>query len=140
MYIAKLKDGPKRVKKIFSMILEMAFEMVWWRGRDEITSNRIFEIEVPFSSENVNFPFIWRDFWSFSFFSLLFFSSVSWGLRGFDDNWGENHFFKNFFSNSFNILAVDAYSELELCRPTWLNHDYGDGELQIYWRWTHILE
>jgi hypothetical protein len=24
--------------------------------------------------------------------------------------------------------------------PTWLNHDYGDGELRIYWRWTHILE
>jgi hypothetical protein len=33
MYIAKLKDGPKRVKKIFSMILEMVFEMVCWRGR-----------------------------------------------------------------------------------------------------------
>jgi hypothetical protein len=28
MYIAKLKDGPKRVKKIFSMILARAFEMV----------------------------------------------------------------------------------------------------------------
>jgi hypothetical protein len=28
MYIAKLKDGPKRVKKIFSMILERIFEMV----------------------------------------------------------------------------------------------------------------
>jgi hypothetical protein len=28
MYIAKLKDGPKRVKKIFSMILERVFEMV----------------------------------------------------------------------------------------------------------------
>jgi hypothetical protein len=28
MYIAKLKDGPKRVKKIFSMILESVFEMV----------------------------------------------------------------------------------------------------------------
>jgi hypothetical protein len=28
MYIAKLKDSPKRVKKIFSMILEMVFEMV----------------------------------------------------------------------------------------------------------------
>jgi hypothetical protein len=28
MYIAKLKDGPKRVKKIFSMILESIFEMV----------------------------------------------------------------------------------------------------------------
>jgi hypothetical protein len=28
MYIAKLKDGPKRVKKIFSMILERVFKMV----------------------------------------------------------------------------------------------------------------
>jgi hypothetical protein len=28
MYIAKLKDGPKRVKKTFSMISEMIFEMV----------------------------------------------------------------------------------------------------------------
>jgi hypothetical protein len=25
------------------------------------------------------------------------------------------------------ILAVDAYSGMELCIPTWLNHDYGDG-------------
>jgi hypothetical protein len=28
MYIAKLKDGPKRVKKILSMILERVFEIV----------------------------------------------------------------------------------------------------------------
>jgi hypothetical protein len=28
MYFAKLKDGPKRVKKIFSMILGRVFEMV----------------------------------------------------------------------------------------------------------------
>jgi hypothetical protein len=28
MYIPKLKDGPKRVKRTFSMILERAFEMV----------------------------------------------------------------------------------------------------------------
>jgi hypothetical protein len=64
----------------------------------------------------------------FLFLSLSFFSSsVSWGLRGFDDIWGENHFFRNFFSNDFNILAVDAYSGVELCTPTWLNHDYGDG-------------
>jgi hypothetical protein len=28
MYIAKLKDGPKRVKKTFSMILERVFKMV----------------------------------------------------------------------------------------------------------------
>jgi hypothetical protein len=79
-------------------------------------------------------PFIWRDSWSF------FLCSVSWGLGGFDDIWGENHFFKNFFSNGFNILAMDAYSGMKLCMPTWLNHDYGDGELWIYWWWTHILE
>jgi hypothetical protein len=34
---------------------------------------------------------------------------------------------KNFFSNGFNILAVDEYSGMELCMPTWLNDDYGDG-------------
>jgi hypothetical protein len=28
MYITKLKDGPKRVKKTLSMILERVFEMV----------------------------------------------------------------------------------------------------------------
>jgi hypothetical protein len=28
MYIAKLKDGPKRVKKTFSMILERVFKIV----------------------------------------------------------------------------------------------------------------
>jgi hypothetical protein len=28
MYVAKLKDGPKRVKKSFTMILERVFEMV----------------------------------------------------------------------------------------------------------------
>jgi hypothetical protein len=39
----------------------------------------------------------------------------------------KNHFFKNFFSNGFNILVVDTYSGMELCTPIWLNHDYGDG-------------
>jgi hypothetical protein len=24
---------------------------------------------------------------------------------------------------------VDAYSEMELCTPIWLNHDYGDGRV-----------
>jgi hypothetical protein len=27
---------------------------------------------------------------------------------------------------TMDIPAVDAYSEVELCRPIWLNHDYGD--------------
>jgi hypothetical protein len=62
-----------------------------------------------------------------TFGASLFFCSVSWGLGGFDDIWGEYHFFKNFFSNSFNVLAVDAYSGMELCTPTWPNRDYRDG-------------
>jgi hypothetical protein len=28
---------------------------------------------------------------------------------------------------TMDILAVDAYSEMELAMPIWLNHDYGDG-------------
>jgi hypothetical protein len=32
MYIVKLKDGPKRVKKTFSMTLERVFETISWRG------------------------------------------------------------------------------------------------------------
>jgi hypothetical protein len=70
-------------------------------------------------------PLFEETFWAFLFL-FLFFSSISWGLKGFDDIWGENHFIKNFISNDFNILVVDAYSGMELCTPTWLNHDYGD--------------
>jgi hypothetical protein len=33
MYIGKVKDGSKRVKKTFSMVLERVLETVWWRGR-----------------------------------------------------------------------------------------------------------
>jgi hypothetical protein len=33
------------------------------------------------------------------------------------------------FSNGFNILAVDTYSRMDFCTPTWLNHDYGDGRV-----------
>jgi hypothetical protein len=94
MYIAKLKDGSKRANKTFSMILERIFEMVWWRGRKwNHIKKDILEVEVFFSSQNIEFPFIWRDSWSFSFsssffffsisFPSLFLCSVSWGLGGF---------------------------------------------------------
>jgi hypothetical protein len=72
---------------------------------------------------------------------FFYICSVSWGLGGFDNIWGENHFFKNFFSNgltwngmvmTMDIREVDAYSGMELCTPIWLNHDYGDrGGLDI---------
>jgi hypothetical protein len=123
--LPKLKDGPKRGKKTFSVILERVSKLVWWRGR--------------------KWNYIKKDFWSCIFllskYWLLilfeetlgaflfpsFLCSISWGLGGFDDIWGKNHFFKNFFSNGFNILVVDTYSGMELCTPIWLNHDYGDG-------------
>jgi hypothetical protein len=49
MYIAKLKDCPKRVKKNFSMYDG--------EGENEITSKRIFEVKVFFSFQNIDFPF-----------------------------------------------------------------------------------
>jgi hypothetical protein len=82
MYIVKLKNGSKRAKKTFSIILERIFEMVWWRGEKmESHKNDIFEVEVFFSSRNIGFPYIWRDSLSFSFsssFSLFsFFYALS---------------------------------------------------------------
>jgi hypothetical protein len=113
--------------------------MVWWRGR--------------------KWNHIKKDFWCWSVFLLskywlsllfeetlraflfpFFSSSVSSGLGVFDDIWRENHFFKNIFSNGFNILAVDAYSGMELCMPIWLNHDYGDGGVVDILVVAHILE
>jgi hypothetical protein len=108
------------------MILEWIFEMVRWRGRKWNHIKKEFWSEVFFSSQNIDFPFYLKRLLELFFF-LLFSSFVSWGLEGFDDIWGENHLIKNFFSNGFNILVVDAYSGMELCMPIWLNHDYGDG-------------
>jgi hypothetical protein len=45
----------------------------------------------------------------------------------------KNHFFQNLLFKwngmvmTMDILAMDAYSRMELCTPTWLNHDCGDG-------------
>jgi hypothetical protein len=138
MYIAKLNDGPKRAKKIFSMILERVFKMVWWRGENHI-KKEIFEVEVFFFSQNTDFPFIWRDSWSFSFsspfsfflffntFSLSFFYSPSLEDLGvlmiFEKKITSS---KTFFLNGLtcngmvmtvDILVVDTYFRMELCTP-----------------------
>jgi hypothetical protein len=125
-YIAKLKDGPNGVKKTFSIILQRVFEMVWWRRRKWNHMKKDFWSWSVFSSQNIDFPFYLKRLLELFFFPLFFALSID-DSGGFDHIWGENYFFKNFFSNGFNILAVDAYSRMELCRPTWLNHDYGDG-------------
>jgi hypothetical protein len=115
----------------------------WCDGGEEngITSKRIFEVEVFFPSQNIGFPFYLSRLLELFFLFLLYFfflCSISWGLGGFDDIWGEKHFFKNLFSNgmtwngmviTMNILAVDAYSGMELRMPILLNHDYRDVEV-----------
>jgi hypothetical protein len=110
-------------------------------GRENgITSKRIFGVDVFFSSRNIDFPFYFKRLLELFFFllSLFFICSISWGLDGFDDIWGENHFFKNFFLNgltwigmvmTMDIPAVDAYSRMELSTPIWLTHDYGNGRV-----------
>jgi hypothetical protein len=103
MYIAKLKDGPKRAKKTFLIILERVLNGMM--EGEKMESHQ--KVEVFFSSQNIDFPFYLRRllelfffFILFSFFLFLFFlCSISWGLGGFDDIWGENHFFKNLFLN-----------------------------------------
>jgi hypothetical protein len=61
----------------------------WYDGGGEngITSKRIFEIDVFFSSRNIDFPFYLKRLLELFFFllSLFYMCSVSLGLRGFDD-------------------------------------------------------
>jgi hypothetical protein len=122
LYIAKLRDGPKRVKKIFSMILERFLKWYDGGGENGITSKRVFDVEVFFSSQNIDFRIYLKRLLELFIFMLRLLRT--WG---FDDIWGENHFFKNFFSDCFNMLVVDVYFGMDLCMLTWLNHDYRDG-------------
>jgi hypothetical protein len=132
------KGWSKRVKKTFSMILERVFKMVWWRGRKWNHIKKDFLSWSVFPSQNIDFPFYLNRLLELFFFPFLYMCFISWGLRGFDVIWGENHFFKNFFSNgltwkgmvmTMDIPVVSAYSEMELCAPIWLNLDYGDGRV-----------
>jgi hypothetical protein len=104
------------------------FGKVFWNGMMEGEKMRsrqkgFLKLKCLSPLKMLTSPLFVETFGAFSLSS----SSISWGLRGFDDIWGENHFFRNCFSIGFNILAVDAYSGVELCTPIWLNHGYGDG-------------
>jgi hypothetical protein len=78
MYIVKLKDGPKRAKKKFLMILERVFKMVWWRGRKW---NHIKKdiIEVEFLLSEYWLPLYLKRLLELFFF-FLFFSFLSASL------------------------------------------------------------
>jgi hypothetical protein len=80
MCIAKLKDGPKRVKKTFSMIWKRFLkDMMEGRKWNHIKKN-FFEEEVFFSFQNINFPFYLKRLLELSFFQYFFFLFFSFFL------------------------------------------------------------
>jgi hypothetical protein len=97
MYIAKLKDGPTRVKKIFSMILERVLKWYDGEGENEITSKRFFKVEVFFSSQNIDFPFYLKRLLELFFF--LFFVLHLLRTRGFDDFFRRKSLLQKLFFN-----------------------------------------
>jgi hypothetical protein len=89
----------------------------WYDGGGEngITSKRIFEIEVFFSSQNIDFPFYLMRLLEL-FFSLFFMLRL--------DAYSKMELCTPTWLNSdyegggvVNILAVDVYSGVEVCTP-----------------------
>jgi hypothetical protein len=136
MYIAMLKDCPKRDKKTFSMILDGVFEMVWWKGRKWnhlkkkiLKLKRFSPLRILTSSlfEETLGAFLFLPlFFFFSFlnmFSLFFSFFYAPSLGGFDSIWGEKSLLQKFLFKwngmvlTVDILAVDTYSGMELFTP-----------------------
>jgi hypothetical protein len=94
MCIAKVKDGLKRVKKTFLMILEGVFEMVRWRGRKwNHNKKKILKLEYFSPIRILTSPLFEKTLRAFLFLPLLFFlfqyvfsifffflCSISWGF------------------------------------------------------------
>jgi hypothetical protein len=125
MYIAKLKDGPKRATKFSQMILERVFEMVWWRGRKWAHTKRILRLQCfsPLKKLTSHFYFkrLLELFFFFLFVSLLFFNTFS-------------HFFPmlRLFEDSGILMIYEGENTLQkfLFRwngMEWLSHDYENG-------------
>jgi hypothetical protein len=117
MYIAKLKDGPKRVTKTLNDFGKGFWNGMMEGGGDGITSKRIFEVEVFFSSQNIDFPFYLRRLlelfftFFFFFFSSFLLCSVSWGLGGF-----------SWYLRRKSLLQKTLFKWHDM---KWHGHDYG---------------
>jgi hypothetical protein len=80
MHIAKLKDGPKRAMKLSQTILERIFENVMMEG-EKMDSRKDFKVEMFFSTQNIDFPFLFAEtLGAFLFPSSLFFNTFSLSL------------------------------------------------------------
>jgi hypothetical protein len=97
-------------------------------GENRITSKRIFEVEVFFSSQNIDFPFYLKRLLELSFFPSLFFFMLGllrtrafwWYLR-------RKSLLQKFLFKCLQYTSGGRIFRMELCMPTWLNHDYWDG-------------
>jgi hypothetical protein len=81
MYIAKIKDGLKRVKKIFSIVLERVFKWYDGGGENRSTSKRILKLKCLSPLKMLTSPLFEETFRAFLFFLFLslslFFSATS---------------------------------------------------------------
>jgi hypothetical protein len=77
MYIAKLKDGPKRAAKFSQMILERVFEMVSWRRRKWADTKRILMLQCFSPLKIFTSPFYLKRLLEFFFLFLFIFLSFS---------------------------------------------------------------
>jgi hypothetical protein len=114
MYIAKLKDGPKRAAKFSQMILERIFEMVWWRGRKWAHKKGFWSCNIFLLSKYWLPVFIWRDSWSFFFlflslffntFYLFFLCSISLRTQRFWSYLRRKTTFENSFQMAWDDMA-----------------------------------
>jgi hypothetical protein len=132
MYIAKLKDGPKRAMKLSQIILERLLKMVWWRGRKWTHVKGFWSWDV-LSSQNVDTLGASLFLPLFQYlFSLSFNAPSLWGLVGilmineetntlkkFLFRWNGMEWLSCDYGNGgvVEISVVDTYFRLELCTP-----------------------
>jgi hypothetical protein len=148
----QVKEWSKKSCKIFSNDFWKGFWNGMMEGKKMGSNKKGFDVAMFFSSQSIDFPFLFEEtlgaflFLSFpfsSFFSLSFFNTFSllffyapslWGLRDFDDIWGQKQPSKILFKwhgmiwlihdyedgGVVDISVVDAYSRVELCMPIFL--------------------
>jgi hypothetical protein len=119
----------KGLKK-FLNDLEKVFKMVWWRGTKWNHIKRIFEVELFFSSQNIDLPFYLKRLLELSFFFSFFFQyffflflSLFIMLRLLR-TWGFWWYLRRKITSSITSFQMKWCGVVK----------YG------YRRWTHILE
>jgi hypothetical protein len=98
MYIAKLKDGPKRVMKLSQMILKRVFENGMMEGEKIDSCKKILKLKYVSPLKILTSPSFPETLGAFLFPSSFFNTSLSLfnalslcGLGDFDDKRGEKH-------------------------------------------------